>query len=465
MIVLRPKQTLVEDAVRDAFQHGYRSPLLVSPTGSGKTVIFSDIAAKVSAKGKRIMILVHREELLDQVSNTLRDFSVHHSYIAAARSYERRFPVHVASVFTLAKRVDKVEAPDLIIIDEAHHAIMGSTWGKVLAAFPKALRLGVTATPQRLSGEGLNDLFDTMIVGPGVAELIADGSLSKYEMYAPSMVDLSDVHSRMGDYAKEELAAAMDKSAITGNAVQEYRKRAHGKRAVAFCVNLNHAEHVAAQFRAAGYRSARIDGNMDRIERRQMVRNFSAGNVDVLTSCDLISEGFDLPAIEVAILLRPTQSLAVYLQQCGRALRTHPGKEFALLLDHAGNFMRHGLVDEEREWSLEGRKRKKRSKEDEEIAIKIKQCPRCYYVSKPAPQCPNCGHVYTTGRKIEEREGELQKVTPAMAEAMRRNKRHEVAQARTLEDLQRVEQERQYKPGWARFVWEARQKKRGIVAA
>jgi hypothetical protein len=241
------------------------------------------------------------------------------------------------------------------VVHNCHHCTLNSTWGKILGHFKDVLRIGVTATPRRLSGEPLGDLFDSLIIATPMRQLIQQGVLSDYRMYAPTQVVIKDVKTRAGDYAKDQLAGFMDRPSITGDAVTAYRQFASGRRAVAFCVSVAHATHTADAFRAAGFAAAEIDGECAKLDRRRIIQDFRDGRIQVLTSCDLVSEGFDLPAIEVGIFLRPTQSLTIWLQQLGRCLRSMPGKQHAYLLDHASNAQRHGLPDEVREWSLDGK--------------------------------------------------------------------------------------------------------------
>lgn len=461
-ITLRTYQSTLVERTRANFIVGKRRQLLVLPTGGGKTVCFSYMAGAAKGKGLRVWILAHRVELLEQISRTLREFNVAHGMIAPGFLGDRRQQVQVASVFTLARRLDRYEAPDLIIVDEAHHAISTSTWGKVIKAYPDARLLGVTATPIRLSGEGLGDLFECMVQGPTVRELIEQGSLAPYRLFAPAGVDLSGVHSKMGDFVRGELATAMNKPSITGDAVAHYRKLADGKRAVAFCVSVEHAETVAAQFREAGIPAASIDGGMDKVLRQSVLKSFTAGDLRVLTSCDLISEGFDVPAIEVAILLRPTQSLGLYLQQVGRALRTFAGKSEAIILDHAGNVSRHGLPDDERIWSLDGSIRKKRAKPSE---VPAKTCPKCFAtVASAATHCL-CGHEFEVqAREVEQVEGALQEVDVVQA---RLEARKAQGQAQSEQDLVELGRSRGMKRPelWARHVLRARHAKEARAQA
>lgn len=380
-------------AVRDSFRAGHKRTLLVSPTGSGKTIIFSYIAAGMARNNKRILIVAHRRELLKQISKALREAGVTHAVMAGGHRGVPTANVVVASVFTLVKRLKGFKPFDLIIGDEAHHFTSLSSWGKVVQGFPTARLLGVTATPERLDGKGMGQMFEDMVMGPTVAELTAQGFLSQAIVYAPSVPDLGGVGTRMGDFAQKQLEEAMDKSVITGSAVKHYGKYAAGKKAIAFCVSVKHAMDVAEDFRKEGYTASHIDGGMDEATRDGVLKAFEEGQVQVLTSCDLVSEGFDLPAVEVAILLRPTKSVGLYLQQCGRAIRPHPAKENTIILDHAGNTARHGFIDDDREWTLADGFVKDRGDNGDRPQT-VRTCTACFAMHKPSPMCPVCGHIY-----------------------------------------------------------------------
>lgn len=455
-ITLRPYQNTLIERTRANFIAGKTSQLLVLPTGGGKTMCFSYMASKAVEKGLRVWILAHRVELLEQISRTLSVFNVAHGMVAPGYMSDRHKPVQVASVFTMVRRMERYEEPDLIIVDEAHHAISDSTWGKVIKEYPKAKLLGVTATPIRLSGEGLGDLFQCMVQGPTMRELIDLQALSPYRLFAPAGVDLSGVHTRMGDYVRGELEAAVDKPSVTGDAVAHYKRLANGKRAVAFCVSVAHANHVAEQFRSENISAQAIDGSMERGLRQSLLKEFADGKIKVITSCDLISEGFDVPSIEAAIMLRPTQSLGLYLQQVGRALRIFEGKSEAIILDHAGNVRRHGLPDEERIWSLDGSAKKKTQKKSE---VPVKTCGSCFAtVAAAATHCA-CGYEFpAVKREINHVDGELQEIDLVKAQ---REKRVEQGRAQTEEDLVAIGRARGMKRPemWARHVLRARHAK------
>lgn len=388
---------------------------------------------------------------------------VSHGLVAAGRTPDPTQLVQVASVQTLVRRLDSFLAPELIIVDEAHHACAGS-WQKVIDAYPTAKVLGVTATPQRLDGKGLSGAFDDLIRGPEVHDLIDQGWLCRPVYYAPSTVDMKGAKTTAGDWNRAEAEARTDKPTITGDAVTHYARLCPGAPAVAFCTSIRHAEHVAAAFNAAGYPAAVLDGNLDPVERAARVAALGNGRLKVLTSCDIISEGFDLPVVTAAILLRPTQSLSLHLQQVGRVLRPAPGKERAVILDHVGNCLRHGLAEEVREWSLEGAKKRKRGSGPDDEVTAHRQCPSCFCVHTPAPLCPQCQHVYEVKERTPEQvEGQLHELKVDM-EALRamREKKMQQGRAQSLDDLVALGKARGYKNphGWARNIWLARSKRR-----
>ena len=453
MISLRPDQSTLIDAVRAGFAK-HRSILMVAPTGFGKTVVFCWLANAVAAKQKTVYILVHRDELVEQVSATLKQFHVEHGFVAAGR-VSTPHQVMVCSVFTLVNRVRDYPVPDLCIIDEAHHACSGSTWARVLHHYAASYKLGVTATPIRLDGRDLSGQFEALVEGPSVADLIAAGNLSPYRLYAPP-VSLGKLQIRSGDYVKSELVQAVDKPAITGDAVAHYAKLASGRRALAFCVSLEHASHVASEFQQAGYASARIDGGMDRSARRKLVADFTAGRIQVMTSCDLVSEGFDLPAIECIIGLRPTASLGLCMQQWGRGLRVFPGKEYALILDHAGNAGTHGLPDDDRLWRLGDAKTK--TKRRVRQVFSVRTCGRCFAAARPGTMvCPYCQWEWPVeSREVLQKAGELVEVKDV--DRAKIEARREVGMAKGLDALVALEKQRGYRPGWALHVWGARRR-------
>lgn len=452
-MTLRPYQNQLANDIRAAFGSGANRPLAVSPTGSGKTVLFSYITSQVLKRGSRVIIVAHRREILDQISATLKRVGVPHGFIQAGKSASIQ-PAMVASIQTLARRLDTVPAPDLVIIDEAHHSVSKS-YVQMFAAWPTAKFIGVTATPERLDGKGLGAMFDRMVMGPSVQWLIDNGFLAQPVYYAPrEVVDLSQVHTVAGDFDRSEAEEIVDTPRITGDAVTHYVRFCNRQRAVAFCISVAHAQHVADTFNSCGIPSASIDGTLEPEVRKQRVDDLTAGKILVLTSCELISEGFDLPAVNAAILLRPTHSLSMHLQQVGRALRPYPGKTNAIILDHVGNCLRHGLAEQERDWDLSGReKRLKKSS-----LVETKQCSKCFAIFT-GTVCPQCGSQREIAvREIEEVDGELQRLSIEDI-SKKREERREEGKCKTLDDFRALAKLRGYKLGWAFFRWQARQRK------
>jgi superfamily II DNA or RNA helicase len=298
-------------------------------------------------------------------------------------------------------------------------------------------------------------------MGPTVQTLIDSGRLCPVKVYAPPTIDISGVHTQMGDFKKSELDAACDQPKITGDAIDHYQKLTPGQRAAVFCVSLEHAEHIAQAARTAGISAVRIDGGMDRENRRAIVKDFKDGRIKWLVSCDLISEGFDCPGIEVGISLRPTQSLGLWLQQCGRCLRISAGKKHATILDHSGNSLRHGLPTEERDWSLEGTGEKKLKKG----SVSVRVCPKCFAAQRSIFRaCTACGFAFKVeSRTVETEKGTLEEITQETIEAHRaRKERQEQGQRATLAQLTELGRMRNYRDpeAWARYVIQGRQKKR-----
>lgn len=455
MLTPRPYQKTLIDDSRESFRVGNRSVCGVLPTGGGKTICFVWIASQAVKRGANVLILVHTNSLFKQTSRTLKKFEVEHGLIGSGYSPNYAYECQVAKIGTYVRRLGTF-TPDLIIVDECHHATAGQ-YKKVLEAFPSARILGVTATPIRTDGTGLGEVFEDMIIGPSIQELIDGGYLVEPTVYAPPTVGQIDVKRSESDFNRKELSEFMDKPTITGDAVGHYTKLCAGVPAVAFCVSIEHAEHVRDSFRAAGYTSETVNGKMKQSQIDRVLNGLGNGSVQVVTSCDLISEGTDIPAIECAILLRPTMSTALFLQQVGRALRLSDGKTGAVVLDHVGNCARHGHPCADREWTLEGTKKRKRKNADSEVVASVRICEECFRAFAPAPVCPSCGWVVPKKiRVVEEVAGELEKLEK---KRIAKEKRMEVGRARTLEELQKIAKERGYKKGWAYMKFNSRKRK------
>jgi DNA repair protein RadD len=448
-VTLRPYQQKMVDEIRLQYQLGKKSVLGVLSTGGGKTCIFSYIAQAAAKKGNRVCILVHRAELLDQASRSLTAMGVTHGRIAAGRSMDLSHAVQVASVQTLARRLHKLPAGffQLLVVDEAHHTNAGQ-WSTVLQHFQQAHVLGVTATPCRGDGRGLGDHYEVMVQGPSAAWLTNNGYLASARVLAPPGFNTTGLRKRMGDFDTKE--AEQRVGTIMGDCVSHYRKHLAGQTAIAFCCSVAHAEAVAALFMSQGIPAASIDGTMTADQRRDLLTALGTGRIKVLTSCSLIGEGVDVPSVGGCILLRPTQSVSLHLQMIGRCLRLSAGKT-AVVLDHVGNTLRLGHHLEDRDWTLDGMR-----KRDSDRPPSVKVCPVCFSTSMSATQvCPDCGHVFAPQetRELKVVEGELQELTT-------RERKREQGSAQSLDDLRKLAQQRGYKRGWAERVYQARLAKR-----
>lgn len=482
-LTLRPYQGEGLDAIRGALGKGKKAPIYVLPTGGGKTVCYSAIGEGAAARGNRVLILEHRKELIRQASVALGRLGVRHQVVAPADKIADLRRVHVArlgqpfidqnaiiavaSVQTLARRMDWLQEfdPALLVIDEAHHAVAG-TWARIIAALPRAKLLGVTATPCRTDGQGLGDVFDELLLGPSIAELIDDGYLVRPVTYAPPLPEaaqeeLKGLRRKGGDVKADEVAAVLDKPTITGCAVEHYTKVAPARPAIVFCASIKHAKHVCEAFCAAGYRFKVITGDMDDDERDAGINGLAEGQLHGIVTVDIAGEGTDIPVAEVAIMLRATESESLFIQQGGRVLRpvyadgydlsTREGrlaaiaaseKPFAVLLDHVGNsgilkngmfVPKHGQLTDDRGWSLKGRKKRPKGEAAERLP-RMFQCPSCYMVHEPRPTCPACGHQYDA-RALQPREiaGELKPIEVSAEQLERERQRKLAAQQKIIE--------------------------------
>jgi DNA repair protein RadD len=453
-VTLRPYQVKGVDEIRDAYRQGHRSVVFVLPTGGGKTVLFSHITEQSAARGSRVLILVHRVELLDQASRSLTAMGVDHGLIALGRGMNLIEPVQVGSIQTVARRLDKLPRFDLVVVDEAHHS-SSRTWAETIGHFKDqgAFVLGVTATPCRTDGQGLGKHFTLMVQGPTAADLTFSGYLAPARLLGPPVgFSANGIATKMGDYDMGQAAKALEGKQIMGDAVSHFEKYLPDGTAIAFCCSVAHAEAVAEAFRSRGIPSKSIDGKMDAPTRRDLLARLGAGKIRVLTSCALIGEGIDVPSVGGCLMLRPTQSLSLHLQMIGRALRPSPGKDEAVILDHVGNLERLGSHLDVQPWSLEGRMKRGKAS-----VPSLKVCPKCFACSRPAASvCVDCGHEFVVEkRELAVVDGELQE--------FKRKQRTEQAMAASMDELVRIGKARGMNNphGWARHVWAARSLRAG----
>lgn len=478
---LRPYQVAVVREISAAFQAGLLGVLMQSATGSGKTRTAEYIVQRFATTGRQCLWTVHREELLMQAAMVFAEHGIPHRLICSTsssraiqaqqfREHGRSFvqagaQVIIGSIQTIVRRLDDMPwlGPDLIVPDEAHLSLNATNRRIIghlvarrdarlqaeLGEVPTARRtrvLGLTATPQRLDRQSFaredGGLYDAIVRGPSVRELMDWGSLARYRAFAPplELVAGADLGKRRGgDYDAHELERELDGPRVYGDVVEHYRTHSHGKPAIGFCPTVASAERFAAAFRAAGYRAIALDGQTDDAVRRRSLQQLGRGELDVVMSVSILVEGTDVPYATTALLLRRTESVALYLQAVGRVLRPHPDKSHAILLDFVGVIARHGLPDEDREWSLKPPERRSRaaSSPQEPGIDTVANCPRCRAYHLPGPVCPHCGHEYPRAarREAQQVDTDLVEITEAEAERMRQARRIAQGQARTVPEL------------------------------
>lgn len=436
MIELRPYQQRVQDEIFDHWRSGQRNVLGVMPTGAGKSVLVSNTVRRFDAQRSTSLIMAHRRELVGQMSIHIARQGVRHRLIApkdvvAAIMAEHRRELNgqcfinpsaqtaVGGVDTIVSRLDSLKAylqsVDLLVADESHHVVYtgpvhnienGNKWAKVFESCTRALGLGVTATPQRGDGKGLgrqtDGVFDAMVIGPQMRELIDMGALTDYEIVCPpSDFDLSKLKEGEEDFTRQSLKEAANSSPkLVGDIVENYIKYAFGKRAVVFATDVETSGKIARQFNEWGIPAASISAETDSGVRDDVIRRLRDGRLWVVCNVDLLGEGFDLPAIECVIMARPTASLAVYMQQFGRALRPMLGKLYGLVIDHVSNIKRFGFPDRPRAWSLD-RRQKRAAKEKDPELVDVLVCPNTGrpYEAIFISACPHCSgnHVKPAG--------------------------------------------------------------------
>ena len=442
--------------------------LIQAPTGAGKTVLASFMIAGTAARGAQAWFICHRAELVEGTSKTFHKYGMVHGVIAAGWPMQLQQLVQVCSIDTLKNRLNTLKTPRLAIIDEAHHC-SAEGWSIVIQWLVAngCMVVGLSATPQRLDGRGLDTHFDDMVLGPPVSWLIEEGHLARYRVFAPPAPDMKGVRKQMGDYAKGEAAEKMDKPKLTGDMISHWFKHARGLRTVAFGVTVQHSQHMAEQFNAGGIRAAHLDGGTPKGERKRIITEYAGGGLDVITNVGLFGEGFDLASlaqrdvtVDCVIQGRPTQSLAFHLQMVGRCLRPKEDGSYGVILDHAGNTMRHGLPDDEREWSLEGRPKGAANDNGPPPPV---ICEHCFNaVARPTPtNCPHCGkRLLADAKEIKVADGELEEITEAGKKELRRQRAAEQAGAKSLDELVALGRKRGHKMPmkWAQHVWGARKR-------
>ena len=436
MIPLRDYQEELLNGVYNSMSKGNKNIMVQSPAGSGKSVTMSEVARRATEKGNRVLFIVHRRELVSQIKGT---------FIANDVDMEL---CHVGMVQTVSNRIKRGNepTPSIILVDEAHHSL-AKTYTNIFESFPNAYVYGFTATPWRMSNKGFTDIFQELIPGKSVQWLIDNERLAPFKYYSVNLMD-SDIltHNTTGDFNNDSITKAMQKT-IYGDAVTNYKKFADGKKTIIYTHNVESSINVAEKFKDNGYNALQVDGETNNQQRELAMEMFREGKVNILVNAELYGEGVDVPDCECVILLRPTESLTLFIQQTMRAMRYQPNKQ-AIIIDHVGNWYRHGLPNTEHNWQehFEGSKKKK-SKDN---SIPIKECPECFGVVESAYTiCPYCGCEFP--KEEQERydlieNAELEEVTEDKVFQLNLKTAEE---CESVEELYQLAKENGYKPGWA----------------
>lgn len=455
MFKLRDYQQETIDKVYQSIKSGHRSIMVQQPPRTGKTVIMADIARRATAKGNRVLFMVHRQEIVEQVVKTFRADGVVMNLAT------------IGMVQTITRHVDDLDPPQIIFVDEAHHA-PARTYQRVLEAFPKAYKLLFTATPYRLNGAGFADIADDLITGKPVSWLIDHHFLAPVDYYAPSQIDASKLRTkRNGDYSEGSIQEAM-KPKIYGNAVKHYLKLAAGKQAIAYTYNVDSAIRLAQAFNSQGITARAVAGSTPKEERRKIIEDYRAGKIKIVTNAELFTEGLDLPNVDCVIMLRPTQSLSLYLQFAMRSMNPREGKT-ATIIDHVGNVERFGLPTDDREWTIEGREKGKTSSSGATIKS-VTVCQTCFAsFYRTGGTCPYCGAALGEEKKIEVvDDAELKKVTRSRLAIVKQLEQSAATQniagkrpseLKSFKEIQAYAKLKGYRPGWSYYY----AKQRGFI--
>lgn len=417
--------------------------LIQAPPGSGKSVMIAEVVKNAVNKGNHILFIVHRRELIAQIKNTLLKHNVDLSH------------VDILSEKRAKNKLSELTPPKIIVTDETHHS-RAKTYNDIYEYFPNALRVGFTATPWRANGKGFTDIYPVMVEGPTVEWLIKNQRLADYDYKSVVLADESKLKkSSTGDYTKKSMDNAIPK-AIYGDIVDNYQKYANGQKTILYAHSVEASQELADKFNSNGINAAHADAKTSVSERTQIMNDFKNGVIKVLCNVDLISEGFDVPDCTCVILARPTDSLVLFMQQAMRSMRYQPNKK-ALVIDHVGNYARHGLPDTPHDWQshFKGGRKQRKSKSNDAQALAT--CYECFTVfNNTLAACPNCGHEREVEEQndLEHKDAELTDIKPFKVDYTLKRYSKDIKDKKdleTLEDYYLYAKANNYKETWIKF--------------
>jgi superfamily II DNA or RNA helicase len=433
---LRDYQEELVNGIKQSMIAGNHSIIVQSPPRSGKTVVMAHIAKGATDKNNKVLFFSHRKEINEQVYKTFENNEVNMNLVT------------IGGVQSLVRKLDKLDEPTIILIDEAHHS-KATSYKKIIDYFPNAYKLLFTGTPIRLDGSGFDDIAEAIVLGKSVKWLQEHGRIAPFKYYAPLMINESALKKRAGEFTKGSVDETM-KTVIYGDVIKHYEKLAKGKQAIVYTHSVEASENVSKAFNEAGYNSIAVSGKTPREARETAMRAFRNGDLKIMVNCELFTEGIDLPNVDVCIMLRPTQSLSLYLQFAMRALNPREGKT-AIIIDHVGNVERFGLPNQDREWSLQGIVKKKQTAKIGEPTVRV--CEKCFATFWSSERtCPDCGFTNPpTAKEIEiMREAELTEINEQKQQKIKKRVETYITadMCRNMDELKEYRDQHGYKNGW-----------------
>ena len=458
MIELRPYQSDLVESVRDEIKQGKRRVLMVLPTGGGKTFIMSEIASRAVEKGNKVLCLMHRRQLVQQMQDRFADYGLECGVIMSGVDTALGCPVQIGTIQTYHRRLKLSDLDcnkffidaSVIMIDEAHRSL-SRTFLETLSNYTGRVVIGVTATPCLASGLGMGLLYESIVDNIGVQALIDQGNLVKAIYYAPAKIDLNGIRIVRGDYDIKKLGEKVNDKKLIGDIYENWARIAHDRQTIIFAVNVKHSKAIKNEFAKRGVLIEHLDAHSSEDERERVLKSFMNGDIQIVTNVGLYTEGFDYPGASAIVLARPTKSMGLYRQMAGRGLRPYPSKENCIIIDHGGCVEKLGFVEDDVLWSIDGKElayKKKVTRKKEKTILTCEMCSAAF-VGK---RCPVCGNeVKDYGKKIECIEADLVEVG--------NTKKPKATMAEKKEFFAMLEwkrREKGYKPGWAAWKYKER---------
>ncbi len=430
MIVLRGYQVGLINSVREKIRYGFKKVLLTLPTGGGKTYIMADIAKRCIDNGHKVLALMHRRQLVQQMQDRFSDYEIDSGIIMSGEDTELRKNMQIATIQTYHRRLQLDDVKEnrffidasVVLVDEAHRSL-SKTYLETLFHYEDKIIIGVTATPCLASGLGMGNYYDALVDEVGVQGLIASGDLVPVRYYAPSQPDLNKIRTVAGDYEKKELGKRVNNKKLIGDVFDNWARLAGDLQTIGFAVNVKHSRALCEEFTRNGVVAEHLDAHSSEDRREDVLNRLIAGDVQVVWNVGLYTEGFDYPGAGCIVLARPTKSMGLYRQMAGRGLRPYEGKKECVIIDHGGCIDRLGFIEDDVSWSLDGKelgykKKLRRTKEKT-----LMTCDYCAFVFT-GKTCPQCGaEIKDYNKKINALEAKL-------VEIGKRNKKYTMADKR-----------------------------------